>query len=391
MKKVLVLNLFPASNSPISGGQLRYFHIYDKLSKYFDITLLSQANRSDVIRYSGTFREFRASKGPLHRQITRSLMKELQCGRFNYELNLIRNIKLFDCPTEFQEQYDRLYETSDIIIHESPYMLGYDRHLDTDSKPRIYNSHNHDFVLARQLWANEKARKYLQLVYDLEKKLTRCADLVFATSERERESFIDMYDLNLDKVKIAPNGINPDEWSKRKDTSNNRLTAFFIGANYPPNIEAVNYIVNHLANKCPQIDFFIAGGCCLPFSNLDLPNVMLLGKVNNRKKLDLFATVDIAVNPIISGAGVNIKTLEFLSAGIPLFSTEFGVRGLELLDKKHYLRAETENFHDILNEFSHRSELLKEIASCGRNYIIENYSWSKIADDIQKEINTMIT
>ena len=390
MRRMLVLNLFPAARPPIIGGQIRYFHIYDKLSNYYDITLLSQSCRREKIVFSNTFREYRVPKDPLDKHITRCLMEELQCGRSGYELNLIRTIKLSNCRTEFKAQYDSLYETSDIIVHESPYMLGYDRHLGADRKPRIYNSHNHDFILARQLWKNEQAQKYLQLVYDLENKLAQNADLVFATSEKERESFIAMYNLNPGKVKLAPNGINPNEWLKRKEAAGERITAFFIGANYPPNIQAVDYIINHLADKCPQIDFIVAGGCCGPFQDQQIPNVKLLGRVNNKKKLDLFAGVDIAVNPVISGAGVNIKTLEFLSAGIPLFSTGFGVRGLDLIDKKHYLKAEIENFPEIINEFCHQKDLLQEITACGRSYVNDNYSWNKIARDIKEEIDNSL-
>ena len=390
MKRMLVLNLFPTAKPPITGGQIRYFNIYDKLSNYYDITLLSQSYRSETIEFSSTFREYRVPKGPLHRHITNSLIKELQCDRSGYELNLIKNIKLSNYPTAFKKQYDNLYASSDIIIHESPYILGYDRHLGADQKPRIYNSHNHDFLLAKQIWTNNKAKKYLRLIYDLENKLAQYADLVFATSEKEREGFIAMYDLDSEKVKLAPNGINPNEWLKRKESANEKITAFFIGANYPPNIQAVDYIINHLANKCPHIDFIVAGGCCSPFQNQKMPNVTLLGKVNNRKKLDLFANVDIAINPIISGAGVNIKTLEFLSAGIPLVSTEFGVRGLNLIDKKHYIKAEMDSFPDIINEFCHQKDLLKEISSFGRNYINYNYSWSKIADNIKEEIENNV-
>ena len=45
MRKILVLNLFPIVYPPVSGGTLRYYHLYHQLSKYYDITLLSQPYR----------------------------------------------------------------------------------------------------------------------------------------------------------------------------------------------------------------------------------------------------------------------------------------------------------------------------------------------------------
>ncbi|MBU7005214.1 hypothetical protein [Phosphitispora fastidiosa] len=52
MRRILVLNLFPAARPPIIGGQIRYFHLYDKLSNYYDITLLSQSYRREKVVFS---------------------------------------------------------------------------------------------------------------------------------------------------------------------------------------------------------------------------------------------------------------------------------------------------------------------------------------------------
>lgn len=43
---------------------------------------------------------------------------------------------------------------------------------------------------------------------------------------------------------------------------------FFIGSEYLPNIEAVNFIIQELANKCNHIKFIIAGGCCNSFFHI---------------------------------------------------------------------------------------------------------------------------
>ncbi|GIP31289.1 glycosyltransferase family 4 protein [Paenibacillus sp. J2TS4] len=388
MKKILVLNHFPTVYPPRSGGTLRYFHLYNQLSNYYDITLLSQSlsEVGERVEFSPTFREYKVQKDPLHKQIS----KEIQNKEMKYELPLIVNMKVSEQMTEYKRYYDDLYKTSDIIIHESPYLLKYDRYLGVDHKPRIYNSHNHEFLLAEQLWTNKKARKYLQSIYELEKKLVENADLIFATSEDERNSFLSMYNLDSSKIKLAPNGINPEEWIRRTMKSNGKTEALFIGANYPPNIEAVRYILQHLADQCPDIQFIIAGSCCKTFEIPTKSNVILLGKVSHKQKLKLFSQADIAINPMSLGAGVNIKTLEFLSAGIPLFSTPFGARGLNLIDMKHYIRVEKENFADKINTFCRDEKRLQKIASRGQEYINKNYSWFKLAKNIKKEIDRLI-
>ncbi|PLR80348.1 glycosyl transferase family 1 [Bacillus canaveralius] len=388
MKKILVLNHFPTVYPPTSGGTLRYFHIYNELSQYYDITLLSQTHgrKGGLFQFSSTFREYKVEKDPRHQQI----MQVLQNGEATYEFSLIINVELSNHLTLYKKYFDDLYRTSDIIIHESPYMLGYDQNLGLDDKPRIYNSQNHEYALAHQIWENQKARKYLPSIYELEKKLTEDADLVFATSEIEKDNFVSMYNLDPKKVKVAPNGIHPDEWLQNKKKSNINPKAFFIGAEYPPNIEAVGYIIHHLADKCPDIEFMIAGGCCNPFSKLKKSNVHLFGRVHHKQKLKLFADVDIAINPMFTGAGVNLKTLEFLSAGIPLFSTHCGARGLNLIEEQHYIHAEKEDFAEKINQFCHDKKYLQEISSSGQKYINDNYSWGNIAKSIQEELEEII-
>lgn len=85
-----------------------------------------------------------------------------------------------------------------------------------------------------------------------------------------------MYNLNPGKIKLAPNGINSDEWLNRQNNSRENSTkavkALFIGASYPPNIEAVDYIRNRLADKCPGVEFLIAGACCDSFLGLNKPD-----------------------------------------------------------------------------------------------------------------------
>ncbi|MDQ1145923.1 glycosyltransferase involved in cell wall biosynthesis [Bacillus sp. SORGH_AS 510] len=382
MKNLLVINHFPTVKPPISGGTLRYFHLYQELSKYYHITLLSQSwsHKSGLFQYSPTFNEYKVEKDHLYNKMTDSN------NRQSYEFTLINHMTLSYQDTIFKKYFNNLYQTSDIIIHESPYLLGYDQFIGLDGKLRIYNSHNHEYLLAKKIWMNEKAKEFLPILYEEEKKLVENADIVFATSENERQSFISMYRKDPKQVKLAPNGIHPDVWLKKTTRSHIRTRAIFIGSDYLPNIEAVNFIINQLADKCPDIDFVIAGGCCNPFLTLKKSNVQFLGRILHKQKLTLFAEANIALNPIMTGAGVNLKTLEFLSAGIPLFSTEFGIRGLELTDHKHYFHVDRENFSDKLNNYHQNEEILNEVSTGGQKYINANFSWSSIAKGIYEEI-----
>ncbi len=43
----------------------------------------------------------------------------------------------------------------------------------------------------------------------------------------------------------------------------------------------------------------------------------------------------VAVNPMVSGSGTNLKIVEYLAAGVPVVSTPFGMRGLDLRPDEH--------------------------------------------------------
>lgn len=72
----------------------------------------------------------------------------------------------------------------------------------------------------------------------------------------------------------------------------------------------------------------------------------------------------VAVNPAVSGSGVNIKLVEYLAAGIPVVSTSYATRGLDLVDGQDLVVVDDPNgFADaICHLLSHPDEA----ASMGR-------------------------
>lgn len=386
MHKILVLNFFSANSNPTSGGETRVFHLYRELSHYFDITLLSLSIRQKPVRlieYSNTFREYAISEEPIPSSSVRKLRADIGSAIYGLGQALGAHIR-----GKYHEYYDDLYPNCDVIIHDFPYMLDYDAHFGHDRKPRVYNSHNYEDHLVKQLWKGAAAETYVNMVYQLEKKLVSGADLVFATSVKEKRSFIQAYGIDRSLVKLSPNGIHPHHWIRERVEKSNhsRISAFFIGSRHPPNVQAAHFIAHKLAPRCREIDFMIAGDCSKAIKRHSATNVFLHGRVDQTRQKELFANADIAINPMFAGAGTNLKTLEFLSAGLPLLSTNVGVRGLRVIDGQHYTEADKDNFADKLMEMVRDREELERIAENGRNYINANFSWKSIAEHVRNEL-----
>ena len=62
-------------------------------------------------------------------------------------------------------------------------------------------------------------------------------------------------------------------------------------------------------------------------------NVLAFGTVDELEKYEIYKS-DIAINPMFSGSGTNIKMLDYFSAGIPVVTTKTGARGLTIENNK---------------------------------------------------------
>jgi len=389
MKKILVINFFPAFFPPTSGGELRYFNMYKHLSAYYDITLLSPTyndHKMEVVTFSESFREYRIPKEDIHNEIYWKLEQEDICS----EVSALACAISSEYPNLYHDKYLELYKDSDIIIHESPYMLRYDLFFGFDDKPRIYNSYNCETSLVSQMWKGKNAEKYIKIIHELENEIVNKSDLVFATCDEDVRNFISLFNPDKSKIKLAPNGINPEDYVMR-DNSNQTIenNVLFIGSGHPPNVEAVEFIINNIADKCKNINFKIAGSCCKNIKSNNKLNVELLGFVNQEEKEKLFRTSKCAINPMFSGSGTNLKTLEFFSSGIPLVSTEVGVRGLGVNADEHYVNATESEFAEKINEVVNNIESVNSIVLNGRNHINGFFSWKKISEDAFNEIESV--
>jgi glycosyltransferase involved in cell wall biosynthesis len=131
-------------------------------------------------------------------------------------------------------------------------------------------------------------------------------------------------------------------------------------------------IAKKIKNK--DILFIVAGSVGNSFKNLK--NVLFTGYVDDISIY--FKVADLAVNPMISGSGTNLKTLEYLACGIPTITTKVGARGLEIENEKHAIISEIEDFHKWINILLENSDLYAKLEINGRELVIDMYDWKQI-------------
>ena len=385
MKRIVVLNFFPAFSPPTSGGEARYFFIYQKVSQFFDVTLISHSHPgagTTIIEHHSHFRELRVGKEDLYLDLHQQMQNE---GTGPECSGLVCAMAGQGYQTEYGKTCQQLFRTADCVIHESPYTLPFDSDFFKENRPpRIYNSYNVESLLIRQILAGPNAERHHRWIAELEGKLVHGADLVFATSDQDTEDFKKLFGLDSSKLRFVPNGYEPDFMPRiqRPTTERkHRQRALFIGSgNHPPNVEAARFIVETLAPDVPNLHFDVIGSVCGQLNTSDLPsNVTLHGFISDRAKKDLISISSFGLNPMTAGGGTNLKMIEYLASALVVVTTELGARGLGITNNLHAIVKSTDQFASTLTMLATSPLLCSDVASAGQRLVETKFTWSAAA------------
>ncbi len=384
---VLITDMQPIEPA-VGGGRLRLKGLYSNLP--LNINSL----------YVGTY----DWKGQKRREIKVSdslLERDIPLEEEHFRLNDYLN-KLLPGKTIIDTAFPLLAEASpeyvnfvrgeakkaDVIILSHPWLYPTIKtEVDLENKVLIYDSHNCETILREKILGEDPFAKCLsQMVKFVERELCESCDLILACSEDDKKQFEKLYNTSPDKIEIFPNGVFTDEIkpadgiTRRKIKEKlklNQRTAIFIGSEYLPNVEAGEYIIENLAEKCPDVDFMIVGGVGNNLNSQNKNNIRIFGVVSEDDKKMLYSAADIAINPMLSGSGTNIKMFDFLAAGLPTISSPVGARGIE--NEGAFIVTDLSNFPNKIHELLSDEYLYKNISSGGRTLVERYYDWKKIS------------
>ena len=165
----------------------------------------------------------------------------------------------------------------------------------------------------------------------------------------------------------------------------------FVGSYHPPNIEAVECLIATLAPRLPDKLFVIAGNVARAVDGGPLPkNVVCLDRVSDEAKSLLLRAADVALNPMFSGSGTNLKMLEYLAAGVPVVTTAIGARGLGLVSREHAIVCPVEEFPAQIERVLRDEALRATLRTEGRRLVERAYDWAKIVDAMYAVIESAL-
>ncbi len=247
-------------------------------------------------------------------------------------------------------------------------------------KKVIYDAHNIEYYYNRAECKTGWVREIVgQKVFQLEKTLMERADHTFAVSAENQKKLSEMYNIDIEKISVAPNGMrelpaihaNSDKMFQRfPGLRNFNKRAIYSGSDVEHNRATVAYILDHLApNLSEQFAFIIHGTCGRSFAKHSLDNVFFDFSEENFGDYAIPGTI--GLNPVMKGSGTNLKMLHYLGHGLPVISTPFGMRGYKEL-KNYIIVCEPEVFAEALlnSEFPRQPD---------REKLYGKYSWKTIA------------
>ncbi|WJJ94697.1 glycosyltransferase family 4 protein [Neopusillimonas aromaticivorans] len=365
----------PGVCSPSNGGESRLFHFYRALSRWHQVTLLTSSHAGvdeERVNHGLNFVERRIPKDA-HFAKEYARLESLGSGG---DLSAPALVACAGLPTALHEAYLQEYEQADVIIHDFPMTVGYDLFAGLDDKPRIYNAHNCESELYRQLHPARHSQPVHELIRQAELQMLQVADLVLYCNPGDLSVFRSMAPEARFDALYAANGMQPLARAP-SFVPGNRHRAVFMGSGHPPNVRAAQFIVQQLAPQLPEVEFDIIGTCLAPG---DYPaNVHCHGRVSDDVKARLLGAASIALNPMEAGSGSNVKVLDYFANALAVLSSDFGMRGIDAEAGQHYLQAGLDGFADALRQLLQQPVQRQALAAAGHNLALQQYTWEAIS------------
>lgn len=339
--KVTVIDMQPI-DPPVGGGRIRLLGLYGGFdAEKFTVTYVGSydwpGEKYRDHQLTKCLREIDVPLSDTHFQAHNELAKKIGKSCIDVSFPLLGHLSEAYISTCIKHAKD-----ADVVVFSHPWLYKLiNPILDRKRQLIVYDSQNHEGMLRCKIYGDKIDNDIKSLclsVIENEYKACIGSDAILTCSVDDSSNFAKFYAIDNSKLVLMPNGVFASKVHPCKDLNFKKeikkklklpaKVCCFVGSNYEPNIEAVKLIIE-AASLDSSICFVIIGGVSGTFDSKAIPNnVLLVGFVSEEvKQLYLWGS-DIAVNPMMSGSGTNVKMFDFMAAGLPIVTTEVGARGI---------------------------------------------------------------
>ncbi|MDZ7958559.1 MAG: glycosyltransferase [Aulosira sp. DedQUE10] len=246
--------------------------------------------------------------------------------------------------------------TYDVVHFEYPHAAVYLEYL----QPLI-NSKNtktivsvHDIIFQsflRKAENNQILGIEVAKLFHYEKHLYFAANEIWVLSHKDRDILTSLFAINERKISVKPPTLNNFVYQVKRHPAKieQKSLLFWAAMNRPENEQAILNFVNkcfhYLQQKDPNFKLYIVGAN--PSAKvLALASKQIIVTAFMEDPTPYFEQAEIGIVPLLEGAGIKLKTLEMLEAGLPVIATTIGAEGVDSSNKNLIVN---DNFDDWLN------------------------------------------
>lgn len=405
--RVVVLATFPVDH-PGHGGQIRARSLYGALAEHRPVEVVSLVdfgNQPGHTQLGPQLTQVVVPRSAEHMLVGEELSLEVRTP----VSDLVAGSQIELSP-DYLRAVERACRGASAVILAEPYLLPVLEHLHIDL-PVLYDAYNVEAALKADVYPDTSiGKQLLAQVVEVERGAVRRAHRVTTCSADDAAALAAESDLRVEHFTVVPNGTHiPDavptaaeraaqgeRWRRRYWTAGSMSAqpehlAVFFGSWHPPNLDAAELLLQ-IAPQLPQVLFLSVGRHGQAFEHHPIPpNLIFTGMVSERAKDRLLGAADLALNPMRIGSGTNLKLLEYLAAGIPVVSTPFGARGIDVVDGEHLRFAEPHAFADAIAQVLADPAGAAARADAARALVAERYSWDRLGGQLAGLVTDLVS
>ncbi|HXH56414.1 glycosyltransferase family 4 protein [Iamia sp.] len=388
------------------GGQLRSYHLYGSLARHADVEIVSLTDggpAGSTVLGPG-FVETAVPISAAQRRAAEE--RTLAVGLPVSDLTAGSEIAL---TPEYLRVLRAATRNADVVILAEPYLLPA---LDEAgiALPFVYDAFNVEADLkAEVLPPGAAGTAVYDQVVAVERAAAGRAAAITACSRADAEALAAAVGRPGTDARVVPNGTDcaalrrpspgarrrrGEQWVARYRSLDPRAgevtsLAVFFGSWHPPNLVAAEILIE-LAAGVPEVLLVLGGRHGDAFANRPAPpNVVFVGVVADRERDVLLRAAHVALNPMMSGSGTNLKVIEYLAAGAPVVTTEVGARGIDVVDGKHLLVVSPSHLARAIRAVVADPTAAAQRAAAGRDLVERHYDWPGLGDSLAAVVDAI--
>lgn len=308
--------------------------------------------------------------------------------------NVFANRALEAAPGPLQDALD----ACDIVLVREPWQVP--AVLSRTTKPVVYSSHNVETDRFRDITSGPFASRAIDRAEELERLAIEGTDATVCTSESDVRRYGELFDPD-GSLFVLPNGTyESDIRAHRPDSvaanslrheygvDREATVVIFVGSNYGPNVKAARRIIEFAERVRDRSIHFLIVGSVGAAVNAPQQHVTTTGFVDDLEAH--FDLADIAINPIEQGGGTNIKLLDYFARSLPVVTTPFGARGINVENKKHLLIKDIKEFLSGIGELIDEPIRRQQLGRAGRSLVAESYTWEAASNQLYNILKRLL-